>query len=170
MNGLKKLIALGMIVAAIGLCSAVAMAYNNPAEALAELTGRSVNQVLEERTETGKTCGTIANEAGVLTQFQAEVLEMKKDRLQTRVQAGTMSQEQADAIIETLKENQANCEGKGQCGVGQSMGACFGAGSGLGQGAGTGQRLGKGRGAAQGAKVGAGNGGTALRDGSYLNR
>lgn len=120
--------------------------------------------------KTGKTCGTIANEAGVLTQFQAEVLEMKKDRLQTRVQAGTMSQEQADAIIETLKENQANCEGKGQCGVGQSMGACFGAGSGLGQGAGTGQRLGKGRGAAQGAKVGAGNGGTALRDGSCLNR
>lgn len=183
MKGIKKLIALGTIVVTIGVCSAAALAasaYNNPAEAVAGLTGRTVEQVVADRAETGNSYGSIAQEAGVLSQFQAEVLEMKKDRLEARVQSGTMTQERAKAIIETLEENQANCDGSGQGRVGQAMGACFGAGSGMGQGAGSGQRLGTGQGmgkgnrAAQAAGMGAGrgqgNGGMGLRDGSCLNR
>ncbi len=183
MNTLKKFIALGTVVVTIGVVSAAALAasaYDNPAEAVAGLTGRTVESVVAERAETGNTYGTIANEAGVLTEFQAQILEMKKDRLNARVEAGTMTQERADAIIEAVEENQANCDGTGQARVGQAMGACFGAGSGMGNGDGSGQCLGagngtgKGNGSGQGLGAGAGRGqggsGMGLRDGSCLNQ
>jgi|LSQX01.3.fsa_nt_gb hypothetical protein len=183
MNRIKKWIALGTIVVTIGVSSAAALAasaYNNPAEAVAGLTGKSVEQVVAQRAETGNTYGAIAQEDGVLTQFQAEVLEMKKERLASKVQAGTMTQERANSIVEALENNQANCNGSGQARVGQAMGAGFGVGSGMGQGAGSGQRLGagqgmgKGNGTAQAAGLGAGrsqgHGGMGLRDGSCLNQ
>ena len=182
MNTIKKLIALGTVVVTIGVVSAAAVAasaYNNPAEAVAGLTGRTVENVVAERVETGNTYGTIADEAGVLTEFQAQVREIKKDRLNSRVEAGTMTQERATAIIEALEENQATCDGTGQARVGQTMGACFGAGSGMGNGSDSGQRLGAGNGgkavgAGQGLGAGAGRGqggsGMALRDGSCLNQ
>lgn len=180
MNTIKKLIALGTVVVTIGVVStaALASAYSNPAEAVAGLTGRTVENVVAERVETGNTYGTIANEAGVLTEFQAQVLEMKKDRLGSRVEAGTMTQERADAIIDALEENQANCDGTGQARVGQNMGACFGAGSGMMNGSGqrleAGNGMGKGHGAGQGLGAGASRGqggnGMGLRDGSCFNQ
>lgn len=175
MNTMKRFIAAGTIILTIGAVSASALAasaYNNPAEAVAGLTGRTLESVTQERAETGNTYGTIANQAGVLTEFQAEVLEIKKDRLQSRVEAGTMTQERADAIIEAAEENQANCDGSGSARIGQNQGAGFGAGSGMGQGHGASQRLGKGSGQGNGAGAGLGQGGNGmgLRDGSCLNR
>ena len=130
--------------------------YNTPAEAVAGLTGRDVQSVIIER-QTGKTYGTIANEAGVLDEFKIEVLEIKKDILATRVTNGTITQEQADASIKAMEDRQADCDGTGQ------GGRYMGAGQGNGQGQG-----GRGMGAGQGNGQGQGGRGMGLRDGSCV--
>ncbi len=155
MKNMKKLIVAGIAVLTLTAASVTAFAvsqYNTPAEAVAGLSGREVQSVMDERAQTGKTYGTIANEAGVLDKFKAEILEMKKDTVAARVAAGTITQEQADVILARMEENQANCYGTGT--------GCGRNGTGLGVGAGFGQGNGKGRGQHG---TGIGNG---LRDGS----
>lgn len=152
MKTIKRLAIVGIAVLTLAAGAVTAFAasqYATPAEAVAGLTGREVQSVIDERTETGKSYGTIANEAGVLDKFKSEVLEMKKDALAARVAAGTMTQERADAILARIETNQANCDGTG---TGCGMGAGFGQGGDQGRG--------------QGGR-GMGNG---LRNGSCLNQ
>ncbi len=152
MKTIKRLAIVGIAVLTLAAGAVTAFAasqYATPAEAVAGLTGREVQSVIDERTETGKSYGTIANEAGVLDKFKSEVLEMKKDALAARVAAGTMTQERADAILARIEMNQANCDGTG---TGCGMGAKFGQGGDQGRG--------------QGGR-GMGNG---LRNGSCLNQ
>ncbi len=168
----KTLLAAGLTIAAIGFSSFTVFAastYNSPAEAVAGLTGRTVESVITERVETGKTYGTIANESGKLNEYKAEILEIKKDILKTRVESGLITQEQADIIISAIIENQAVCDGTGTARIGQNMNAGFGSCSGLGLGSG-GMNRGMGRG--QGRQMGVGGlgiGGMGLRDGSCYN-
>lgn len=141
MTNFKRKITLGAMVLLIGATSVTAFAastYNSPSEAVAGLTGRTEESVISEKTETGKTYGTIADEAGKLTEFKAENLEIKKDILSTRVEEGTMTQADADEIIERIEENQATCDGSGSAQIGKSMGAGFGRGNGNGNGNGRG--------------------------------
>ena len=131
-----------MILTASTVTAFAASQYSTPAEAVAGLTGREVQSVIAERVETGKTYGSIANEADVLDEFKAEMLEMKKDKVADRVEAGTMTQERADAIIARNEANQSNCDGTVsgggmKNGAGNRMGAGFGQG---GQGMGNGLR------------------------------
>ena len=141
MKTMKKLVVTGVAVFTLAIGSVTAFAasqYSTPAEAVAGLTGREVQSVIDERTQTGKTYGSIANEAGALDEFKVEMLEMKKDTRAARVAAGTMTQEQADAIIARIEANQANCDGTGAgCGL---NGAGCGMGTGFGQGRGQGGR------------------------------
>ena len=150
MTKLRKFATLGTMALIIGATSLVALAasaYNTPAEAVAGLTGKSVESIIAEKAETGKTYGTIAKEAGKLEEFKAENLEMKKDILSQKVAAGTMTQEKADEIIAALQENQANCDGTGSAKIGKGQGAGFGKVNGNGQGKGQGQgRAGRGQG------------------------
>lgn len=141
MKNIKKLIIAGIAVLTMAAGSATAFAiskYETPADAVAGLTGREVQSVIDERTQTGKTYGTIANEAGVLDKFKAEMLEMKKKAVAARVAAGTMTQEQANAIIARIEKNQVSCDGTGtgyaQNGSGLGSGAGFGKGNGQGRG------------------------------------
>lgn len=141
----KKTIILGAMVLTIGATSLTAFAaskYNTPAEAAAGLTGKTVESVISEKAETGKTYGTIAKEAGKLTEFKKEVLEIKKDILDEKVKNGTLTQERADEIMAALKENQENCDGTGSARVGQKMGAGFSGKNGVGMGKGQGSGLG----------------------------
>lgn len=148
MKAFKRIAVAGVAILALAVGSVTAFAasqYSTPAEAIAGLTGREVQSVIGERTQTGKTYGSIANEAGVLDGFRLEMLKMKKDTLAARVADGTMTQEQADAIIARIEANQASCDGSG-CGsndAGSGMGARFGQGSGQARGQG---RLGMGKG------------------------
>ena len=147
MTKLKKIIALGTMVLTVGATSITALAainYNTPAEAVAGLTGKTVESVIAEKFATGKTYGTIANEAGKLTEFKAANLEIKKEALAKKVAAGTMTQEKADEIIAALKENQENCDGTGAAKIGQKLGAGFGSMKDQGQGRGNGQGQGQG--------------------------
>lgn len=141
----KKTIILGAMVITIGATSLTAFAaskYNSPAEAAAGLTGKTVESVISEKAKTGKTYGTIAKEAGKLTEFKKEILEIKQDILDEKVKNGTLTQERADEIIAALKENQENCDGTGSARVGQKMGAGFGGKNGGGMGKGQGSGLG----------------------------
>ena len=146
---IKKLALILSVVLLVGAVSATAMAatgYKTPADIVAGLTGRTVDSVTEEKTESAKTYGTIANEAGVLDEFKSQMLEQKKAILEEKVAAGTITQERADAIIKAMEENQANCDGTGS-GMGSGSGACTGMGSGMGFGGG---RNGKGQGCGAG--------------------
>lgn len=135
MKTIKKVVVAGITIFALIAGSAAAFAtsqYSTPAEAVAGLTGRQVQSIIDERVQTGKTYGTMADDAGVLNEFKAEMLEMKKDTLATRVAAGKITQDQADTIITKITSNQALCDGKGSgCGSHRSG---YGAGAGFGQG------------------------------------
>ncbi len=151
MKNYKKMLTAGTIALAMGVTSITAFAaaqYKTPAEAAAGLTGRTLESVIAERTDAGKTYGTIASEAGKLNEFKTEVLEIKKDNLAAQVAAGTITQEKADAIIAAIEENQASCDGTGSARIGRSMGAKFGSnGTGLGTGgANRGSGMGRGQG------------------------
>lgn len=136
----KKIAVILSVILLVGAFSVTAMAatgYKTPADILSGLTGRTTDSVTEERTESGKTYGTIANEAGVLDQFKSQMLEQKKAILEEKVAAGTITQERADAIIAAMENNQANCDGTGS-GMGMRSGLCTGNGTGMGFGSGRG--------------------------------
>ena len=156
----KKLFVFAIIVLVLAATTVTALAaskYSSPAEAVADLTNRTVEDVVAEKQETGTTYGSIAKEAGVLDEFKSEMTDMKKDRLDERVADGTMTQEQADEIINAIEDRQAVCDGAGSGQVGKQYGAGFGKGPGYGlkRGPGNGQGRMAGSGACDGSCLGA---------------
>ena len=150
MKNMKKLIAVIAAVGILGTAGAVyATVVKTPAEVAAALTGKTVEAVNEERAE-GKTYGTIANDAGKLDEFKAQMLDQKKAILDQRVKDGTLTQAQAEEIYNNIKNNQAACDGTGNAMMGRKSGA------GLGQGCGSG--TGQVTGGASGARRGMGGG------------
>jgi hypothetical protein len=121
MKNKRKLVVAGILILimVVGTVAAFAASqYSTPAEVLAGLTGREVQSVVDERVQKGKTFGTMAKDAGVLDEFKTEMLQVKKDKLAECVVAGTLTQEQADAIIAKIVSNQAVCDGSGAgCGL-----------------------------------------------------
>lgn len=139
MKRTKIALTVGMMVFAFGATSLTAFAassYENPAEAVAALTGRTVEGVVAEKTADNVTYGSIAKDAGKLEAFKGEQLQIKKDRLEERVSEGSMSQERAEEIIAEIEENQSNCDGGRTAKIGEKMGAGFGMMNGNGQGQG----------------------------------
>jgi hypothetical protein len=139
MKNMKRLIAVIGAVAVLGTAGAAfAATAKTPAEIAAGLTGKTVEDLYKARTA-GKTYGTIANEAGKLGEFKAQMLERKKALLDQKVKDATITQERANEIYNAMKSNQETCDGTGTARLGKSNGAGFGAGaSGLGNGQGRG--------------------------------
>ena len=137
MKKLKSLLISGAILGSLFITSISVFAasnYNNIAEVAAGVTGRTIESVVNERNETGKSFGTIAYEAGKLDEFQKESLELKKDILDSRVANGLLTQAEADQIIKSIEDNQLICGGAGLgCGGGYGLG-CGGRTSGNGYG------------------------------------
>lgn len=139
MTKIKKITAIGAMVLVIGATSITAFAaskYSSPAEAVAGLTGKTVESVIQERQDTGKSYGAIAEDAGKLEEFKQEKLQILKDNLAKRVADGTITQERADEIVKAVEERQAVCDGTGTGGAGCGMGAGLGRGNGRGCGMG----------------------------------
>jgi len=122
------------------------------ADVVADLTGTSVDEVMEGR-QAGESYADIAAESGVTTEAViGEALEQRERVLDEQVAAGTITQEQADAALERMQERleaqveneAAGCYGGGRQGAGPGadgsygQGARRGAGNGLGGGQGTG--------------------------------
>lgn len=163
MKNLKKIVTIGLVVLTVSAISVTAFAastYNTPAEAVAGITGRTVESVTEERAESNKTYGSIAKDEGKLDEFISEMLEMKKDNLAAQVAAGKITKERADEIIAALEEKMEDCDGAGSGILGRNMGAKFGSeGDGLGNGgASRGNGIGRGQGKGQGRGQGRGQG------------
>lgn len=136
MKGFKKLTAVLVTVGMLLAAGAVYAAVSSPADIAAGLTGKTVEDLYQERAA-GKTFGAIANDAGKLEEFKSQMIEQKKVILDQRVQEEKLTQEQADEIYNAMKDNMANCDGTAKGGaIGQKFGAGFGQGRGLGQGAG----------------------------------
>jgi hypothetical protein len=155
MNTLKKTVA---ILGTLGLIASSTAVYaattaKTPAEIVSGLTGKTTTQLYTERA-TGKTYGTIAKEAGKLTEFQKQMLAEKKAVLDQRVKDKTLTQAQADAIYNSIKTNQATCDGTGSAAIGKKNGVGFG----LGQGQGQGKGMGMGKGSGNGMRNGTGSG------------
>ena len=154
MKRFKKLVMVFTVIAVLGAASAVyAATTQTPADIAAGLTGKSVETLNQERSE-GKTYGAIANEAGKLEEFKTQMLEQKKIVLDQRVADGKLTQEQADAIYNNIKNNQANCDGTGNARMGRNAGLGMGQGNGMGNGRGAGA----GAGICNGSGLGAGQG------------
>ena len=123
MKNFKKLIVVATIIGSLGIVgiAGAATGATTPAGIVSALTGKTVEAVTAERTA-GTTYGTIAQEAGKLEEFKTETLVLKKSMLDQRVKDGNMTQEQADAMYESMKTNQATCDGTGSAGMGQKNG------------------------------------------------
>ncbi|MEA4889871.1 MAG: hypothetical protein VB070_10450 [Clostridiaceae bacterium] len=147
----KKLLLLISIVAVflVGVASIsyAATTYSSPAEIVAGLTGKSIDEVAAAR-QTGTSYGAQAADAGKLAEFQTSRLDNYKQRLDQAVADQKMTQDEADRLYETMKLRMADCTGDG---AGQ------GAGNGAGQGRGSGGR-GMGRNAGNGSGLGFGSG------------
>ncbi len=139
MKKLKTLAVISIMLLIISATSIIvfAAAYDTPAQALADISGKDLETVIAERKEKNIRYGTMAKEAGSLEEFRKEMLEIKKAVLKERVKTGTITQEKADEIIVTMEKNYDNCDGtgqKGQCGnIGQKNGIGFGNGYGAGE-------------------------------------
>lgn len=159
----KKLILVGAVVLAVGATSVTALAVSGtgtPAEIVAGLTGKTVETVVAEKTQSGQTYGALASAAGKLDEFKTQMMEQKKELLNEKVAAGTMTQERATAIVAAMEQNQANCDGTGAGNNGAGAGTCTGTG------AGTGAAMGAGFGGLNGNKQGSGQGGSGLGTGA----
>ncbi|MEG1761756.1 MAG: hypothetical protein RR251_07600 [Hydrogenoanaerobacterium sp.] len=157
---MKKLFATIIAVGMAAMLSITAFAaepaakYSTPADIVAGLTGRTVESVIAERAESGKTYGTIADNAGKLTEFKTESLKLKKDILAEQVEKGILTQEEYNSIIAAIEANMAICDGKGS-GYGRGGLGCGGS---------------RGHGCGRGVGRGAGMGGMRLQNGScYVN-
>ena len=152
MKNLKSLFVLSIAIGVIALAGvAYAADIKTPADIAATLTGKSVQDVTKERAE-GKTYGKIAEEADKLEEFKVQMLEQKKAVLDQRVKDGTLTQQQADEIYNSIKDNQATCDGTGSARIGKGCGAGLGQGKGMGRGCGAG--MGNGNGGCSGAGCG----------------
>lgn len=148
MNNRKRIVAGFVAVLALAGASITAFAvsaYSTPAEAVAGITKKTVEEVTAQRQE-GTTYGAIAAEAGKLEEFKQEMQELYKKALEARVADGRLTQEQADQLLADRAERLWTCDG-------------FGTGAGAG-----GLGLGNGRG------VGRGTGGRGIQNGACMNR
>ncbi len=137
---LATIVAAGILSLGVAAFAADAM---TPADIAAQLTGKTLETVQAERAA-GKTYGTIANEAGKLAEFKVAALENKKAILDQQVLDGKITQAQADATYEAIKNAQATCDGTGTARIGRNMGIGFGGGAGLHNGTGAGMGYGRG--------------------------
>lgn len=147
-----------LTLATWSITASAATQYATPADAVAALTGRDVQSVIDERVQTGKTYGIIANEAGVLDKFKDAVYEVKEARLQELVADGSITQNEANEILALIKDRQAVCDGTGNGGAGLGLGIGSGCGQENGNGTGQGSGNGNGQGSGNGSGQGLGNG------------
>ncbi|MDD3414122.1 MAG: DUF2680 domain-containing protein [Lachnospiraceae bacterium] len=139
---IKATVIMGVLFALGTAGTVFAASLKTPAEIVSVLTGKTADEVNSERAD-GKTYGAIAKDAGKLEEFKTQMLEQRKDYLEQRVKDGTLSQEEADTIYQTMEERQLTCDGTGSVSQGAGCGAAIGAG---GCGMGNNQNRGAGRG------------------------
>lgn len=136
MKSKKVLVVLAIvttILVAFASVSFAASIYGSPAEIIAGLTGKSVDDVYAAR-QNGETLGEQAAAAGQLDAFQAERLKSMQDRLAQLVEDRRLTQAEADARLAQIEAAIAACDGTGEGALGGMMGGRGGRGGLGGQG------------------------------------
>lgn len=156
----KLILVLSVVtILVIGLSTAAfaAVDYKTPAEIVAELTGKTAEEVTADR-QAGISYGAQAKEADKLDEFQSDRIALREQILDQAVLDERFTQEEADKLLDDMKLRMEDCDGTGT-GAGQEqrngtgMGLCDG--TGMGQNKGTG--MGMGRGAGNGTGLGCGS-------------
>jgi hypothetical protein len=151
MKKIRNIVAASALTLAMGVTSITVFAaakYDTPQEALAGMTGKTVEEITERKAQENLTYGAIAAEEGKLDEFKVELLEQKREMMEERVTEGDLEKEDADAILERIQERQETCIGEGNPGEGmmEGSGVKFGNGPEDGQGNGNGLQSGEGNG------------------------
>lgn len=110
----KKIAAITVfaIVFTVGTFSFAASRTNvDHAEIVANLTGKTVEEVVKEKYNTNTSYGVLAESYGVYEEFQKECLDLNKNILNERVEKGEINQQEAEKIYENMKANQIFCNG-----------------------------------------------------------
>ena len=137
--------------------------FDAKAEAIAKLTNKTVETIIEQKNTLNMTFGELAKENGVLDQFKKVNLEQKEEILNEKVNQGIITKEESENILNQIKENQENCDGNGS--NSQNLGLDLGLGNGNDSGNGSGCGNGSGNGAGNSGQ-GQGKRGMKLQDGS----
>lgn len=146
----NKILIIGLVLIMVLAATVTAFAFTGgrPVEILAGLTGKNTDDLAQARYESGKTYGQLAYEESeeVWEEFRDEMLENRKAIFKERVAEGYLTQEEADEILENIKEMQDFCLDNGggygmmrnrsANGFGFGMGRGFGNGNGMGFGGG----------------------------------
>jgi Spy/CpxP family protein refolding chaperone len=111
MKRMKKSVVLVLALLTVAAVTTAVFAAQSPQEALAELTGRSAEELRQERASSGRSFGAMAKEADLLEEFKLKMFELKKQRISERVAAGEITREQADDMIRQIETRQAECNG-----------------------------------------------------------
>ena len=110
MKNWKKGLAIGLMMTVLGVGTAFAAeTFKNPAEILAGLTGKTVEQVEKERWDGHKSYGQMADEAGKWSEFRKANIAERQKYVDQQVKDGKMSQERGTFI----KERIGNGQGEG---------------------------------------------------------
>lgn len=95
--------------------------YSSPAEIVAQPTGRTVESIISEKVEAGKTLGSIAYEAGKLDEFRAEMLELREANIEAGTGRGFCGAICDEDYGANMGYGQRRAQGRGQDG-GQGFG------------------------------------------------
>ena len=142
-----------IVVSVLTISAFAASATSSQAVAAATATGMSADEVAAIRTETDKTYGDIAKDAGNYEEFKAISTQRKLDIIDARVEEGTLTPETAEELKAMLQECDGTSEGDARLGQKYSVG--FGRSETAGQGQGNGNRSGNGQ--RTGSRAGNGN-------------
>lgn len=128
MKRYQKLMAMALatILVGGGTLTAFAASYGSPKELAAAVT----ESTLEEVDASGQRAVEYAAAQGALAAFREGLLEMKRERMESKVQEGIMTQEQVEAMLGRMEQRMAAGETGYQGGLGERPEDCTEAGFG----------------------------------------
>ena len=158
MLSIATILVIGMSTAAFAAAD-----YQTPAEIVAGLTGKTIDEVRADR-QAGTSYGAQAAKADKLDEFQTERVALCEQNLDQAVVDGKLTQTEADKLLAEMTDRMENCDGTGTGlgqapgnGIGAGQGICNGTGDGSGRGAGNGSGMGMMRGGGTGSGLGCGS-------------
>jgi len=116
---MKKLLIVILTILLISAITATAFAFvkNSPAQIASDVTGKTIEQIMETKFETGKTYGQICYDENSWEEFRNEMLKYKKEFLDEKVKEGILTKEEADEIYGNIEESQEYCTENGTFGI-----------------------------------------------------
>lgn len=106
---IKNTVIAGVLALGVGVTSLTVFAatkYDSPREALSAITGKSMEEIHQLRYEEGLSDVELFETDEQYEEFKNEVLELRKERIQNRVEDGRLSQERANEMINEMEENE----------------------------------------------------------------